>query len=102
MLVGVPKRRGRKKRSLVSLHHLFSALACLCVVAIVAAALGDYYEYISDRSFAIVGAVSGVLAAIFAAFMPRPLGKEVVGAVDRVLVRPCSRQLSQGCLGETS
>jgi hypothetical protein len=69
----------------VSAYMLFRILAAACVVAVAALGVAEYWDYISEKTFAITTAVLAVLVAIFAAFAPRPVGQEVVGAVDKVL-----------------
>jgi hypothetical protein len=69
----------------MSAYQLFRLLCVVFVLVLAALGAADYWDYITDKTFAIIAAVIACLVAVFAAFAPKPLGQEVAGAVDRVI-----------------
>jgi hypothetical protein len=67
-------------------YRLFRILLWLCVIILIVMAFATVEDYLTDRIFVVASAIVACLVAIFSAFAVKPVGREVMGAIDHVLV----------------
>jgi hypothetical protein len=74
--------RQRGPRGLQALSNSAVALRIILIVM----AFATVEDYLTDRIFVVASAIVACLVAIFSAFAVKPVGREVMGAIDQVLV----------------